>query len=81
MIVSLFLQTAFFMSLSNYQMAGPMLLKKKTAKPGHQGQEMEEHICATTTISKASATSLAPQSWREPVQHRTREHLQLDKHQ
>lgn len=58
-------------------MAWSMLLKKKKAKPGHQGQETEAHICAVTVMaSKTSTTSVAPQSWREQVQHRTREHLQ-----
>lgn len=78
MIVSSFLQTAFSLSLVILQLAGSMLLKKKKAKPGYQGQEMEGHICAITAMApKTPATSLAPQSWREQVQHRTREHLQL----
>lgn len=64
------------------QMAGSMLLKKKKGKPRHQGQETEAHIRAITAMaSKTFATSLAPQSWREQVQHRTREHLQLGKYQ
>lgn len=69
MIVSSFLQTAFFMPLVICQMAGSMLLKKKKGKPGHQGQETEAHIRAITAMaSKTFATSLAPQSWREQVQ-------------
>lgn len=77
MIVSSFLQTAFFLSLVVCQMAGSMLFKKKKAKSGYQGQEMEAHICAITAMAfKTSVTSLAPQSWREQVQHRTREYLQ-----
>lgn len=63
MIVSSFLQTAFFLSLVICQMAGSMLLKKKKAKPGYQGQESEAHIHAITArASKTSAASLAPHS-------------------